>query len=71
MRNGIEALPGEEGTVVKEIPGSIHLGEVRARGDLWAALSATGEPIPAGTVVFILDVDQGHLLVAPSPIRGG
>ena len=66
MRNGIEALPGEEGIVERAIPGSIHLGEVRARGDLWAALSATGEPIPQGTVVFILDVDQGHLIVAPS-----
>ncbi|MGA9775560.1 MAG: NfeD family protein [Candidatus Dormiibacterota bacterium] len=67
MLNGIEALPGEEGTVAKAIPGSIHLGEVRARGDLWAARSATGEPIPEGTVVFILYVDQGHLIVAPVP----
>ena len=71
MRNGIDALPGEEGMVEKAIPGSIHLGEVRARGDLWAALSASGEPIPAGTVVFILDVEQGHLVVAASPSPGG
>lgn len=66
MRNGIEALVGEEGTVSAPIPGSIHLGQVRARGEDWAARSATGEPISKGTLVLILEVDRGHLLVAPS-----
>ncbi|MHB8393203.1 MAG: NfeD family protein [Candidatus Dormibacteria bacterium] len=66
MRNGIEALAGEEGTVTTPIPGRIHLGAVHVRGEDWPALSAYGDPITAGTVVFIVDVDQGHLIVAPS-----
>ena len=65
MLNGIEALLGEQGVVSSPIPGSIHLGQVRARGEDWPALSALGRPIPQGEVVLILEVDRGHLVVAP------
>jgi membrane-bound ClpP family serine protease len=65
MRNGIEALAGEEGLVSVEIPGSIHLGAVHARGEDWPALSAYGDPIAAGTIVYIIEVNKGHLIVAP------
>lgn len=66
MRNGIEALIGEEATVSEDIRGSIHLGQVWARGEDWPALSASGEPIAKGVVVLVLEVDKGHLLVTPS-----
>lgn len=68
MRNGIEALIGEEATVSVAIPGSIHVGQVWARGEDWPALSASGEPIPMGIVVLVLDVEKGHLLVTPSAL---
>jgi membrane-bound ClpP family serine protease len=63
--NGIEALLGEQGVVSSPIPGSIHLGAVRARGEDWPAVSAVGNPISEGEVVLILEVDRGHLVVAP------
>jgi membrane-bound ClpP family serine protease len=66
MRNGIEALLGEQGVVSASIPGSIHLGTVRARGEDWPAVSAVGNPIAEGEVVLILEVDRGHLVVAPA-----
>lgn len=66
MVNGIEGMVGDQGVVTVGIPGSIHLGSVRARGEEWPALSASGEQIPESSVVFILDVRDGHLVVAPS-----
>ena len=66
MVNGIEGMAGEEAVVSKEIPGAIHLGQVRARGEDWPAVSASGDRIPAGTIVLILDVTGGHLSVIPS-----
>ena len=69
MVNGIEGMAGEEAVVSKEIPGAIHLGLVRARGEDWPAVSASGDCIPAGTIVLILDVSGGHLSVIPSAER--
>ena len=66
MLNGIEGLVGEEGVVSRAIPGSIHLGQVHVRGEDWPALSSYGDPISEGIVVLIIEVENGHLLVAPS-----
>lgn len=66
MRNGIEGLVGEEGVVSRAIPGSIHLGQVHARGEDWPALSAYGDAIIEGAVVLIIEVENGHLMVVPS-----
>lgn len=66
MLNGIEGMAGEEGVVSQAVPGSIHLGQVHARGEDWPALSAYGDPIAEGTIVFIIEVEKGHLMVAPS-----
>jgi membrane-bound ClpP family serine protease len=65
MRNGIEALVGEEGVVSLDIPGTVHLGAVHARGEDWPAISAYGEPIAKGAIVYIIEVDKGHLIVSP------
>jgi membrane-bound ClpP family serine protease len=64
--NGIEGMVGEEAVVSVAIPGKIHLGSVRARGEEWPALSAIGEPIAQGVIVLVLDVRDGHLIVTPS-----
>lgn len=66
MISGVEGMAGEEAVVSKEIPGAIHLGQVWARGENWPAVSASGEPIPEGTIVLILYVAGGHLSVTPS-----
>jgi len=66
MRNGIEGLVGEEAVVSRAIPGSIHLGQVHARGEDWPALSAYGDPIDEGSVVLVLEVEKGHLMVVPA-----
>jgi membrane-bound ClpP family serine protease len=64
--NGIEGMVGEEAMVSVAIPGRIHLGAVRARGEEWPALSAVGEPIPKDVIVLVLEVRDGHLIVTPS-----
>ncbi len=66
MINGIEGMVGEEAVVSVAIPGRIHLGAVRARGEEWPALSAVGEPIAKDVIVMVLEVRGGHLVVAPS-----
>ncbi|MGA8207382.1 MAG: NfeD family protein [Candidatus Dormiibacterota bacterium] len=66
MINGIEGMVGEEGVVSVTIPGKIHLGSVRARGEEWPALSAASEEIAKGVIVLVLDVRDGHLIVTPS-----
>lgn len=64
--NGIEGMIGEEAVVSVVIPGKIHLGAVRARGEEWPALSAVGDAIAAGVIVIVLEVRGGHLIVTPS-----
>ncbi|HVB53511.1 MAG TPA: NfeD family protein [Candidatus Acidoferrales bacterium] len=66
MINGIEGMAGEEGVVSVAIPGKIHLGSVRARGEDWPALSAAGDPIAKDVIVLVLAVSGGHLIVTPS-----
>ncbi|MGC1185158.1 MAG: NfeD family protein [Candidatus Dormiibacterota bacterium] len=66
MINGIEGMVGEEAVVSVAIPGRIHLGAIRARGEEWPALSALGDPIAVGVIVIVLDVRDGHLIVSPS-----
>ncbi|MGH7608453.1 MAG: NfeD family protein [Candidatus Dormibacteria bacterium] len=66
MINGIEGMVGDEAVVSVAIPGRIHLGAVRARGEEWPALSALGEPIAKDVIVTVLEVSGGHLVVAPS-----
>jgi membrane-bound ClpP family serine protease len=64
--NGIEGIAGEEAVVSVAIPGKIHLGAVRARGEEWPALSAVGDPIAKDVIVLVLEVRDGHLIVTPS-----
>ena len=66
MINGIERLVGEEAVVSVAIPGMIHLGSVRARGEEWPALSAVGDPIAKDVIVLVMEVRDGHLVVTPS-----
>lgn len=66
MINGIEGMVGEEAIVSVAIPGRIHLGAIRARGEEWPALSALGDPIASGVIVIVVDVRNGHLIVSPS-----
>jgi membrane-bound ClpP family serine protease len=64
--NGIEGMVGEEAVVSVAIPGKIHLGAIRARGEEWPALSAMGDPIAKDVIVLVLEVRGGHLVVTPS-----
>jgi membrane-bound ClpP family serine protease len=66
MINGIERMIGEEAVVSVAIPGKIHLGAVRARGEEWPALSAVGDPIARDVIVLVMEVRDGHLVVTPS-----
>lgn len=42
-------------------------GLVRLEGETWSARSVTGEPLPAGTDVFVHGIEGATVLVAPHP----
>ena len=42
-------------------------GLVRLEGDTWSARSVTGEPLPAGSDVYVHGIEGATVLVAPYP----
>ena len=62
--SNIDALVGRHGFVIVAItpmrPGSVKIG-----GQLWMAVSAHQEDIPANTVIEIVYVRGAHLAVKP------
>lgn len=67
VRTNMEKLPGLSGSVLEPIGGGSAYGRVSVNGDDWRAQSATGEPIPAGEQVVVLEVHGATLSVIPEP----
>jgi membrane protein implicated in regulation of membrane protease activity len=63
---GSRRLLGQEGTVLRDIPGHGELGLVRVGREEWRADSITGAPIATGTAVRVADVRGTHVIVAAS-----
>jgi penicillin-binding protein 1A len=60
-----ESLIGASGTVTQDVVNELETGEVEAMGQRWAARSETGEPLPAGTKIEIVRVDEQFVWVVP------
>ncbi len=54
---------GMQGVVTEEINNLAPTGQVKADGKIWTARSATGEVIPAGTVITVEKIDGVKLIV--------
>jgi membrane protein implicated in regulation of membrane protease activity len=68
---GASRWVGRPAHVLKKIPdGHGETGLVRVDREEWRAESSTGQSIPAGTEVRVVDVAGTRLVVAPSPDDG-
>jgi len=61
-----ESLVGERGKVTQDVVNELETGEVEIKGQLWAARSETGEPIPIDTKIEVVRVDDQFVWVVPS-----
>ena len=61
----VDSLPGETGTVEREVVPDGITGKVRIKGTVWSARS-DGQPIPAGAKVRVVRAEGVHVVVAPA-----
>jgi membrane carboxypeptidase/penicillin-binding protein len=60
-----ESLVGAQGRVTQDVVNELETGEVEVEGRRWAARSETGEPLPAGTRIEVVRVDDAFVWVVP------
>jgi membrane protein implicated in regulation of membrane protease activity len=64
LKSGVEALPGQIGTVVSSSRGALHEGAVKVYGSTWTAFPADGEePLEAGDRVIVERVQGASIYV--------
>ena len=64
LKSGVEALPGQIGTVVSSSRGALHEGAVKVYGSTWTAFPADGEePLEAGDRVVVERVQGASIYV--------
>ena len=69
QRTNVDALVGQECTVIEAIDNLAATGRVKMGGKTWSARSIGEENIPAGTVVKIEAVQGVKLLVSPVAVQ--
>jgi membrane protein implicated in regulation of membrane protease activity len=62
---GANRYIGRPGVVLEEVNNMDNTGRVRIGKEEWRADSSTGEIIPAGTKVHVMDLDGTHVVVSP------
>ena len=60
---GVDRLRGQPGVVVQAIDPVTGAGRVRVAREEWRADSANMEPIEAGSVVKVMEIEGTHLIV--------
>lgn len=64
MKTGIDALPGQIGTVTGESKGVLNAGEVKVFGSTWTAFPEKGEePLLEGEKVEVIEVKGASIYV--------
>lgn len=64
LKTGIDALPGQIGTVIGGSKGSMNAGEVKVFGSVWTAFPETGEkPLLEGEKVEVVEVKGASIFV--------
>lgn len=68
-----DSLIGKTGVIQEQVDNIAETGTVKIAGLVWTARSVNGEPIPAGTVVVIRDIQGVKLICEPTeetPVNG-
>lgn len=68
--SGIQGHVGHEAIVAETTGGAANPGRISINGELWKAVSHDGKPIPAGTVVMILELQNTTFVVQDLPTLG-
>jgi membrane protein implicated in regulation of membrane protease activity len=63
LTSGIRGYVGTEAVLAEAAGDRAHPGRVRVDGELWKAVSNDGKPIPAGTIVMLVDLDGTTFVV--------
>jgi membrane protein implicated in regulation of membrane protease activity len=64
LKTGVDAMPGQIGTVVSSSQGALNVGAVKVYGSTWTAYPAEGEsPLEAGERVTIERVQGASIYV--------
>jgi membrane protein implicated in regulation of membrane protease activity len=58
-------IVGHEGLTLDEVGAAHHVGHVQLTGERWLAVSGSGQPLAAGTVVVVTAVQGTTLVVWP------
>lgn len=61
----IDSIPGTEGYVTADIDNLTAVGQVKLNGMEWTARSASGNPIPAGTLIRVERIEGVKVFVSP------
>lgn len=61
---GADALIGQVGQVIKQI-GSLEMGQVRIRGQVWSAIGQEEAVIDEGQLVKVISIEGVKLIVVP------
>ena len=63
VRTNADRLLGREVLVTEAVDNLHETGEIRVNGVLWTAVSASGQPIPVGTLVTIERIEGAKVYV--------
>lgn len=63
IKMGIDALPGQIGTVTSESKGALNEGAVKVYGSIWTAFPEDGKPLKEGEKVEVVRVQGASIYV--------
>ncbi|HIQ75397.1 MAG TPA: NfeD family protein [Candidatus Cottocaccamicrobium excrementipullorum] len=64
-KTNVDSLIGRTARITEEVDGEAQTGAAVLDGNVWTARSATGEKIPAGTLVKVQKIQGVKLIVEP------
>ena len=64
-KTNVDSLIGRTARITEEVDGEAQTGAAVLDGNVWTARSATGEKIPAGTLVKVQKIQGVKLVVEP------
>lgn len=69
VSTNVDSIIGTQGHVTEEIDNVDAMGQVKLGGMVWTARSASGEPIPKGTLVQVERIEGVKAFVSPVKVK--
>lgn len=69
VSTNVDSIIGTQGHVTEEIDNVDAMGQVKLGGMVWTARSASGEPIPKGTLVKVERIEGVKAFVSPVKVK--